>query len=318
MIQQVGKISRSREIRFLMMILFAGAAVIILIQGGSQLFALSVRLDPLLVLLSFMISSAGLLLCIATWRLILAGYGVRQTVRDDLRIYAYSMLGVVLPGGIWTIASRAALYNRLGANTLRVTTASVVETFLTGIGALAVYAVTAIVQPGTELWQRPELGVGVAILFLFLVHPSVFNPLCRWILNQAGQGHEALQVNFSLRELGMWIALETLVVTIGGGALFVLLNSLIATPTTVLVQMISAWAAAVAISNLLFWLPGTAVLRDGVMILALSPSLPVAFALIFVMLARIWAIASILLIAGLIWLLLDRPKNAIRLWKSHV
>jgi hypothetical protein len=156
-----------------------------------------------------------------------------------------------------------------------------------------------------ELWQRPELGIVCAISVLFLIHPRVFNPLSGWLLKKSGRGGEALEVDFSFREVAIWIALEGLVITLGGLALFVLLNSLIIVPATLLVQMIAAWAVAVALSNLLFWLPGTAVLRDGAMVLGLSSRLPIPVALGFVLIARVWTIASLVLSAGIVWLFLD-------------
>jgi len=75
----------------------------------------------------------------------------------------------------------------------------------------------------------------------------------------------------------------------------------------VAIQVITAWAAASAAGNLFFWLPGTFVLRDGALILALSSSLPVSVAVLFAILARVWTIGSLLALAGLVWLVLDLP-----------
>ena len=68
-----------------------------------------------------------------------------------------------------------------------------------------------------------------------------------------------------------------------------------------------AWAAAAAVGNLLFWLPATSLLRDGALILALTPALPMPVAVLFAVLARVWSIGALLALAGLTWLFLDSP-----------
>jgi hypothetical protein len=309
-VEWLRKMSHNRGARLTAMALVLGVAIYVLVQGGAQLVAQSVRLNPPLVFLSFIISFLGLLVAILCWRLILASYGVHRPVRDDIRIYCYSSLGVVLPGGVWTIVGRSALYQRLGDSSLRVATASVTEAFVSGIAALGVYAITVIVQPDISLWQRPEIGVVFSLVVLFLIQPRIFNQLSGWILERSGQSKELLQVAFDWRALASWICLEAVVVVMGGLAMFALLLSLTVVPPAVLVQAVAAWAAAIAVSTLFFWLPGTFALRDGAMILALTPSLPLPVAFVFVLLVRIWSIAFLLIVAGLAWLTLDCPGRA--------
>lgn len=291
------------------MALVLSVAAYILVQGGTQLVAQSVQLNPPLVFLSFVISFSGLLIAIMCWHLMLASYGVHQPVRDDIRIYCYSSLGTVLPGGIWTIVGRSALYQRLGDSSLRVATAGVIEAFVSGLAALGVYAITVIVRPDIGLWQRPEIGAVFSLLVLFLIQPRVFNQLSGWILERSGQSKALVQATFDWRALASWICLEVVVVVLGGLALYALLISLIVVSPAILVQAVAAWAAAIAVSTLFFWLPGTFILRDGAMILALTPSLPLPTAFVFVVLVRIWGIAFLLIVAGLAWLFLDRPRH---------
>jgi hypothetical protein len=298
-------------------LLLASAAVAVLWRSFDSLKQ-SVQLNAPLVIVSFLLECAGLLVAVPVWRHILACYGVRQSARDDWRIYCYSALGVILPGGIWSIVSRSALYHRLGVSRLQVATASVVETFVMGIAAAGVYGVAVLLRPSINLWQRPVIGFGFAFLALLLIHPRIFGSLSGWMLKRSKPGKELLTLDFGFRELAAWIGLESVVVLSGGLALFVFLTSLIMVQPAVLVQVIAAWAAASAISNLFFWLPGTPVLRDGAMILALTPGLPLPVALIFVALVRIWSIVSLLVVAGFAWLLLDRSyQDALKGYRSR-
>lgn len=300
---------QNRRISLFVSAVFIVIVVWLLIQSGSQLAAQRVQLYMPLVILAFLVSSSGLLVAVFTWRLILTSFGISQRVHDDLRIYCYSALGVTLPGGIWQVVGRSMLYHRLGANSLQVATASVVETFVIGIAALGVYAISVIFQPGTSLIQRLEIGGVFSILVLLLIHPRVFNRVSAFVLKRTHQDKDLLLLDFGFRELASWIGLEAIVVSIGGLALFVLLTSLVVVPPSVVVQVIAAWAAAVAVSTLFFWLPGTPVVRDGMMTLVLMPNLTLPVALVFVLLARVWAIASLLVLAGLAWFFLDRPQR---------
>lgn len=285
-----------------------GVTIWLLGRDDSQALVQSLHLNIPLALLSFAVSCAGLLLvAVPIWRRILASYGVRESFAQDVRIYCYSALGLVLPGGIWSIVSRSALYESLGVNSILVAAASVVETFTAGIAAMGVYGLSVLLLPEISLWKRPEIGFAFSILVMILVYPPVFNRLSGWVLRRSKRGEALLRVNFRARELANWIMLEAVVVVVGGLSVFIFLNSFVAVPQFVVVPVIAAWAASLAAGNLFFWLPGTPLLRDGTMVLILTPSLPLSVTLLFVLLLRVWAIMSLLAVALGIWLIIDKP-----------
>ncbi|HKZ87474.1 MAG TPA: hypothetical protein VJ793_27930 [Anaerolineae bacterium] len=306
----VDRLSRVRLGRFAsatMLAIAIGVAVVLLARGGSSILKQSAAIDVRLVILSFVIECSGLLIAVPVWRQILASYGIHQPARNDLLIYCYSLLGTVLPGGIWSMMSRSVLYGERGISGVRVASASVVEALATGIAATGVYAIASTLQPGMSLWQRPEIGFGSAFVALILLHPRVFNGLVRRVWIWSKRADEPISIGLRPGKLMGWIGLEVIVVLIGGLALFILLASLVGVSDIVAIQVITAWAAASAAGNLFFWLPGTFVLRDGALILALSSSLPVSVAVLFAILARVWTIGSLLALAGLVWLVLDLP-----------
>lgn len=288
------------------------AASVVLLRGGVDLARHPMRLNVPLVLMSFAIGCSGLLVMIPVWRRVLAAFQCHASLRDHTRVYCYSMLGVILPGGIWPMVSRSILYQRLGMDNVMVAAASVVESLVIGIAAMAVYAVYVVVQPGAALWRRPEIGMAFAALAAVLLYPRVFNRLANWALARRRPGAAPLVVRFRAGEMLLWLVLEAVVVVSGGLALYVLLSSMIPVPLHVLGQLIGAWSAAVAVGNLFFWLPATSLLRDGVLVVALVGSISLPLAVLFVVLARVWSIASLLLVAGLVWLALDYGYGRLR------
>jgi hypothetical protein len=106
-------------------------------------------------------------------------------------------------------------------------------------------------------------------------------------------------------ELIVWVGLESVVVIIGGIALFVLLAEAFRTvPAWVAIRIIGL-GSRVGHGEFVFWLPGTFVLRDAIFVVATN----YVFACgdYFALLARLWSISSLFLLAILVWLTLDPP-----------
>ena len=279
--------------------------LVIFFIDGQQILNYTFQLNPALVLLSVVIEFSGLILAVPAWHLILARFGSRLSYQDDLRIYCYTILGIVIPGGVWSLVGRVALYERQGVPGMYVTVATVVEFMLIGLAGLAVYGLTIFIQPAETIWQRPGIALLVMAMTLILVQPPVFNRIATLILSRSNPINAPLTL-LSYKDLGVLLGLEILTLIIGGTAIYVLLQSFVIAPASLYITMVRAWAAGAVVSNLLFWLPGKPVLRDGAIIVVLAQTLPVSLAVGFVIILRAWTIMSVLLAAGLAWLFLRR------------
>jgi len=286
-------------------------AFVVLIRDGRRLLTYSFRLDPLLVSLSFVVECTGLPLAVVIWRGVLGRFGSHLRYRDDFRIYCYSMLGIVVPGGFWPMVSRAALYERHGVASLRVAAASVVESVLIGLAGLMVYGLSSTLAPSENVWQHPVVALAAGALALVLIQPPVFNRMIDWLRRRV---HLDDQQPISLRyvDLGRWLTIQGVIIVIGGGAVYLLLCGFTAVPSRLFLRVVSAWAIAAAAGNLFFWMPGTNVIRDGAMTLILMQALPASAAILFVLLVRVWTIASVLVVAALAWLFLERKNPLCR------
>jgi glycosyltransferase 2 family protein len=300
-----------RIISLLTMPLLVGAAVFLLVRDSQQLAEIEFQLNPWPILLSFMVQCAGILVAIPIWRQILLAHQLRFPLHEDIRIYCYSLLGSVVPGRIWTILGRASLYRQLGGQSLPVLAASLMETVITGIASMGLYALLTILQPEISLWNNPTLSLLIALAMFALIHPRIFKGVLNWLFARTRQVVPE-QIQYTYWRLMAWVGVEMLVVLLGGFSMYLLLASFTPVSLTYLVPIMAAWAAGVAAGTLFFWMPGTPLLRDGAVVIALSPLLPLAITVAFVVLIRIWTIVSLLLITGLVWLLVDRPNRATR------
>jgi hypothetical protein len=295
------------------LILFAavGFALYLLIKGNTLAQLSKVRFNPNYLLLSFIIAYAGTLFgAIPAWRQILMKNGVHQPIQKDVCIYCYSTLGSVLPGRIWTVASRATFYQQLNGSGLTVTLASILENVVVGIAAFIMYTVITIIQPQISLWaDHPWIGYCIAVGSMILIHPKIFQRIISFLLKLVRPGKTLPVGNYQVGDLLRWILFEAVVTFLGGISIFVLLESVLPVSFQLLIPILAAWAAGVSIGTLFFWLPGSLVLRDGAMVIILSSYLTPTTAILFVVIMRIWVILSVLLLAGLVWLLLDRNKQ---------
>lgn len=273
----------------------------------NEILQTDLRFDISSMLLALIIQIIGFFLAVITWGQILKRFEARATFRENLRVYTYSSLGWIIPGGIWNIVARSSLYSNRQTTPEQVAVASVVERFIVGISAVLVYFAIATFQPEVLAFNRPLLGVLITILVLILIQPPIFNRIYQVIVNHSRDRLKSYTIRFNQRDLARWLVLEAWILLLGGFSLFILLTSFKAYPISILPFVIAAWAAAAIASNLFFWLPGSLILHDGVFVAILSPELGTANAIVFVILVRMWTTASLIGFALITWIILDSP-----------
>lgn len=277
----------------------------LLVREDASTYMKNLHLRPGILVSSFLIATGGLLLSVWIWQQISEELGGgHHKISTHIRMYCYSALGDMLPGGIWKIVSRSTLYQENGDSPLITATASVTETLIVGSASMGLYALGTLLNPGVHVLENPTWGAMAALTTMVLIHPRVLGTLINKVRKQQGNG---IKVHYTAPRLLFWLVAEMVVVSIGGLALFVLLNSLTSVSLEILIPIVIAWAAASAAGNLFFWLPGSPILRDGAMILILRPHLPLPVILTFVALIRLWSIVSLSMLAGGAWLLFP-PK----------
>jgi hypothetical protein len=300
--------SVSKLISVIILVAAIGIALFLLTKDNTLTQLSMIHFSPIFLLLSFIIAYAGNLLgAIPVWRQILKKNGVQQTIRQDICIYCYSSLGSLIPGQIWTIAGRAALYQQLNVSGFIVTASGILEFFVVGIASFIVYSGIAFLKPHISIWAaRPWIGLFIILGSMVLIHPRILQHLISMSRKWIKPERELLVGNYRVIDLVRWLLYEMIVIIIGGISIFLLLKSILPVSIELLIPVIATWAAGVAVGTLFFWLPGSPVLRDGTMAIILAMFISPASAILFVGLVRIWLIISLLLLAGMVWLLLDR------------
>ncbi len=289
-----------RIFNLLLFPLALGGAAYFLARQDTRAYVANLHLRVEMLLLSFGIAAGGLLLAVWIWQQMLGTLGGEEyTFGEHVRVYCYSALGDLLPGGIWKMVSRSTLYGESGEDLVLAATASLTETLVVGAASMGLYALGTFLHPGPQMLERPIWGGLATLATLILIHPRILGRAVAFIRRRQGI-EESLQT-YTIPRLLFWLGSEMAVVSIGGAALYALLNSLTPAPPALYLPMMTAWAAASAAGNLFFWMPGSPILRDGAMIVILRAHLPLAVVLAFVALIRLWSLVSLLLLAGIAW-----------------
>jgi uncharacterized membrane protein YbhN (UPF0104 family) len=246
----------------------------------------ALHFDPRPLAAAWVAQTAGWLLLVGVWRRML-GDAADLPMRQHLRVYAYSSLAHVLPGTIWSPASRVAMYRGLGVPGLAVTAALLVEWLLVGLGGLLLYVVAA---PWSRSGSPQGMAVlaGVAIAALILLHPRAHGRLLRFAARWLGGSYDARQAP-ALRQLATWFVLDLTVLALSGLSLYLLMLAI--SPAASLPDAMAAWGLSMAIANLLVWLPATSLIKDAGVVLLLTPLYGSSVVALGVVIAwRVWMV----------------------------
>jgi hypothetical protein len=212
----------------------------------------------------------------------------------NIKIWWYANLARRIPGTVWFIASRAILYERVGVAKLPVSLLSGLEMVLIFVSGIVTTLLTLpfwilpeeVTQNINLIWFLPL----IVILCVILVHPRVLGKI--WQLFSRQSPTERLY----WRDTIIWLVLYVVIWSVGGFALFCLINVFQPLPSTAMIAAIGMWALAGTIS-----LAGTLTItglgfREVTLTLMLTQIVPLPVALVIVIVLRImWLLGELIM-----------------------
>jgi uncharacterized membrane protein YbhN (UPF0104 family) len=295
-----------RLLRVLFVVAAAGSCIAAIVAERGQLRAAVAQLDLGPVLLAAVLAIAGTVASMLCWRALLTELGSTLPVRAAARMFFLSQLGKYLPGSVWPVIAQAELgrdhqipARRSAAAAMLTLVISLVVGLVVAAATLPFAAPDAIGRYGWALAAAPLLAV--------LLHPRVLQPLLGAAfrlarrqppeapLRLAGIGRAAFWA------LAAWICYGlhavVLVVALGGSG------------AAALVGAVGAFSLAWSVGFLVLVVPAGAGVREAVLVLALSPTLPAGAALLLALVSRALMTLADLVVAGLA-VLVERRRTA--------
>ena len=232
--------------------------------------------------------------------------GPRLTPADAVRIYLVANLGRYVPGKLWQIAGLALLARGRGVPAAVATAAALVGHAVSLAGAMVI-GLLALAQAPPPLDRfAPFAAAGTALVVLTVTIPGIFRPLLRLWLRWV-PGDAPTDVPIGALEGLRWLALYAL--NWGGFALaFWLLMRGLSLPGSPLV-LGPAFAAAYVLGYLALFAPAGLGVREGALVVLLSPTVGAGPAALAAVVARVWTTVVEVIPAGAFWLAgIARPR----------
>lgn len=242
---------------------------------------------------------ADLLIYIAGWALIMARLGGRAGFATHVRIFCLANAAKRLPGTVWYIGGRAALYDRIGIPARVVVTASAIEGALIWLSSLAI----SIPFLMAFLPDRGWVWFGGGLLLVGLLNPWAL----RWLLNRAMRGSALPSISWA-RVYG-WLAVYGAGWAVGGVLLFTILRMFHTPSVGHLPMVIGGWAIAGTASMLTFFLPSGFGVTEVTLTVLLSQIAPMGAVVLTAVGARLITTVLDMIFGGLAYLSLLSTKH---------
>jgi uncharacterized membrane protein YbhN (UPF0104 family) len=193
--------------------------------------------------------------------------------RKHLKVYCYSNMAKHLPGFPWYIASRAYWYRQEGVAASTTALGSLLEMAVLILTGSLFALLTGLGQASVTPWADLRLLVGVAMLGLILIHPTVLG----WILRRLGRREAAQLLTYrdtlawSVSYIGVWMA--------SGCVLYTIISTFYPLSLQVLPAVLWSWSlSALAAASLAVFSPAGLGIKEIALSLLLSRYIPAPLA----------------------------------------
>lgn len=244
---------------------------------------------------SVVILAASGLWELSTWRRILAGLGGRLRWLRAAQTWFLSNIVRYIPGNVWQFLGMAELAADDGVPRVSVFTSIALHQALsTGVGLLlaALYLVIAGQGPVLDM-LRPALLL--APLGLLLCHPRVLQALLGWLMRRLNR--PAPVITLTLPQIAGLLWSYGIAWLLAGAAFASLVAAVTPISREQFVALIAIWAAAYVLGYLSLLTPSGLGVREGVLVMLLTPLFPAPLPVILALAARVWTVATEALLA---------------------
>ena len=251
----------------------------------------------------FLLYPISLIVQALIWRMIIVRLGQMAGGWWDIEIYAYSSLMRHLPGMIWYLAGRATMYYTRGVGASVALMASGLEWFLLLAAAVLVYSTLSLTGSGMLLISIVLLSaliMGTAFGLRQALLASTRLPAPGFVRRRLTALATAPVPGTA--DLTLWLSLYVLTYFVAGWILFLLVRGVAPEAAIGLYAAIRIWALTGGIGSLLSAIaPAGLGVRELTLTVLLSPTMPMAEAIVVAILLRMLYVGGSLVWGGMLW-----------------
>lgn len=239
----------------------------------------------------------GFVPTIWNWHAIMTRVGGFDSVRKNARAYCLSCLPKRIPGVIWYIGSRIALYREHEVGAPATLAATAIETVTLVLSGISVYILASGV--GSLTMHSTLRDSAIAASILALTAPLWTPVLYRGIRKVLARVGVSVSVEFSSLDVWYLLGISALAWAGGGWILYLVANAVTAVPLRELPNLIGVWGAAGAVSLVAGLLVQGMGLREVTLAILLRRLMPLPVAAVVSVLFRL-----LLMVGEVLWALI--------------
>lgn len=289
-------VRRHARVAIVILLLVGACLAVLALADSSRVVRASTRdLSLALVASSGAVTVLSLGASLLTWRAAVTAVTHQVSVGTAARIFFIGQLGKYLPGSVWAVVMQMELAARHGLQRSLVAVASVLSLAI-GVPVallLGLLAVPALLSAQAPSYLVLFLALPIAVIVL---SPSVLNPVLAAVLRLARR--PALPKRLSARGI-FWVAAHAVVAHVLLGIHIWLLAQDLGADGLSVAAAIGVFSLASFAGLVVVPVPAGAGVREAVLVVALSPVLPLGQALVLALLSRALLTAGDLLVGGI-------------------
>ena len=234
----------------------------------------------------------------AIWgRIVVDLGGPRLTSLDSVAVFMVANLGRYVPGKVWQIAGLVAMAKGKGVPGVVATGAAVLGHGIALVAATLIGLAVLLDIPGPlRPWGFAAAAGAVALVVLIAIPSTFRSGVGLWFRMTRTEAPEALESLHGLRWLSMYL-LNWLAYALSFWLLVVSFQA-----DAPLVPIATAYAAAYVLGYLMMFAPAGVGVREGVLIVFLTPHLGVGPAGAIAVIARVWTTVVEVVPAAALWM----------------
>jgi hypothetical protein len=253
----------------------AGLFVVLLIYSGwnnrSAIMPFLIEADYSHLSTLFIIYIISYTSSMAGWVAIIHTFTQQLDWWSNAQIYSLTQATRRIPGTIWYVGSRVAIYSQLGLNKTTIILANAIELLVLLVTA-GILGTIFLLITRTSITIYPILTLIISMtIAITILQPSVL----RWLLRKIGSPPST---NLTFRRILLWASIYIVVWISSGLMLNQLVNVFNYGTTDQALFVIGAWALSNTAGILTFFLPTTFGATELAITILLSPILPLPLA----------------------------------------
>jgi hypothetical protein len=252
-------------------------------------------------LLSILLVFVGLLTTGLVWLKLLSQLGHRPSLRAGLYVFFVGQLGKYIPGSVWSLGVQAEMARRLSIPP-RTTVANGLVFLYWNVATAVFFGSVAVQFQWVDLEVSPLLAGAIGLLSLLGITPPATNLVTKLL---AGQSREQKS---KIPDTALLFALLSVVWFVYGLAVFILVPEALQPTFHFLWAAIGAFSLAYAAGVAIIFAPAGLGVREGVIVVLISPFLGIPNAIAVAVLTRVIHTLADFTIAGIAWIWYRKSK----------